>query len=192
MVPDGEAQLRRGRPWQGLALLVALAGVIGSVSLSLALGLKACPLCFYQRTFAMGVLAVLAVGWTANRDRPAVNCLLCLPLALAGLAIASFHEYLVLTDALECPLGLLEIGSAPAQSLALFAALTTILVIGVSAGYRGPKFPALPLVLAMLLGLVLAWASIASAPPAPPIPQAPYDPVKQPLEMCRPPYPESR
>ena len=183
-----ERKSEPGWQWQALALLVALAGVIGSVSLSLALGLKACPLCFYQRSFAMGALAVLAVGWAANRHRPALNCLLAFPLAVAGLAIASFHEYLVLADVLECPLGLLEIGTAPAQSLALFLLLSALLATGVVVGYRQQALSAPALILAVLLGLILAWASIASAPPAPPVPKAPYDPVKQPLDMCRPPY----
>jgi disulfide bond formation protein DsbB len=191
MSSDGAQNGEPGWQWQALALVVALVGVTGSVALSLALGLKACPLCFYQRSFAMGVLAVLAVGWAANRERPALNCLLSIPLAIAGLAIASFHEYLVLADVLECPLGLLEIGTAPAQSLALFLLLSAILVTGVLVGYRRQTLPTSSLIFAVLLGLLLAWASIASSPPAPPIPKAPYDPAKQPLEMCRPPYREA-
>src|SRR5262245_8623293 len=48
--------------WTCLALLASLVGVAGTIYLSLGLGLRACPLCFYQRVFIMGVAAVLAVG----------------------------------------------------------------------------------------------------------------------------------
>ena len=44
------------------ALVVAGLAAAASVWLSVRLDLKACPLCYYQRTFAMGVFAVLAVN----------------------------------------------------------------------------------------------------------------------------------
>ena len=44
------------------SLLVALLALAGSLWLSIGLKLKACPLCFYQRTFVMGVVAVLGIG----------------------------------------------------------------------------------------------------------------------------------
>ena len=37
-------------------LLVALLAVTGSLWLSIGMKLKACPLCFYQRTFVMGAV----------------------------------------------------------------------------------------------------------------------------------------
>ena len=40
--------------------------------------------------------------------------------------------------------------------------------------------------LALIVGIAMAWASVASSPPLPPVPKSPYDPVKQPLDMCRP------
>lgn len=46
-----------------LSFLVALAALLGSLWLSIGMGLKACPLCLYQRTFVMGVAAVLGVGF---------------------------------------------------------------------------------------------------------------------------------
>ena len=52
----------RGSFWCWLALLVALVASIGSVYLSVGMDLKACPLCFYQRSFAFGLTALLAVG----------------------------------------------------------------------------------------------------------------------------------
>jgi disulfide bond formation protein DsbB len=159
-------------------LLVALAGTWGSLYLSLGLGLKACPLCFYQRTFIMSMLAVLVMGWLVERTQGELYCLLCVPLAIGGLAVAAFHEYLVLAGKLECPLGIFGVGTAPAQSLAVFAALAVVVVWG---GSR--KTIWIPL--GVLLGIVLAWGCITSAPPMPPPPSQPYD---KPLDICRPPF----
>jgi disulfide bond formation protein DsbB len=165
----------------GLAL--AVIGTVGSLFLSLGMGLKACPLCFYQRTFMMATAAILAVGLVTDRSRATFLCLLCTPLALAGFGVAAFHEYLVVTGVLECPKAILGLGTAPAQSLAIFAALVLATIAGGCAG--GKK---LAVGLAVIIGLGMAWASIASSPPLPPRPKAPYDAVKQPLDMCRPPY----
>ena len=163
------------------SLVLAIAGTLGSLFLSLGMGLKACPLCFYQRTFIMAATAVLLIGLAADRTRPGLFCLLSLPLALAGLGIAAFHEYLVVTDVLECPKALLGLGTAPAQSLAAFAALTVSALVGAWSGDRKGPFS-----LAIVVGVLMAWASVASSPPLPPVPKTPYDPVKQPLDMCRP------
>jgi hypothetical protein len=166
---------------------VAVAAVAGSLWLSIGMNLKACPLCFYQRTFVMSVAAVLAVGLFAGIRPAAWLSLLSLPMAAGGLGVSLFHVYLEATGKLECPLGLLGIGSAPQQAL---AALAVLFVLLLADGIRGRKlahfgFPAL--VGGVVLGGVLAWASIRSAPPAPPAPAKPYD---QPLEICRPPYRE--
>lgn len=159
-------------------LAIAAAGSAGSVLLSVGLGLKACPLCFYQRTLMLSVLAVLALCLIADRSRASFAALLCLPLAIGGLAIAGFHEWLVLSGKLECPDGLFGLGTAPAQSLAAFVALSAALLIAA----RG--WP-LSIAAAVVLGLPLAWACIASAPPMPPAPDKPYS---QAPDMCRPPY----
>lgn len=161
-------------------LLFALAGTWGSLYLSIGLGLKACPLCFYQRTFMMSVLAVLVMGWLADRTQGPLYCLLCVPLAIGGLGVAAFHEYLVVTGKLECPLGLFGVGTAPAQSLALFAALTVTIVWG--AWQKLVWIPG-----GVLLGIVLAWGCVASAPPMPQAPTKAYD---KPPDICRPPYRE--
>lgn len=165
------------------ALVVALVGSVGSLYLSLGMGLKACPLCFYQRSFVMAVAAVLLVGWLSGRAASDVLCLVCLPLAVAGLGVAAFHEYLVLAGKLECPLAILGLGTAPAQSLAVFIALTV--AVGIGALGIGAIRSLGPAAAAVGLGLAMAWGSIASAPPMPPAPTKPYD---QPLEMCRPPF----
>jgi disulfide bond formation protein DsbB len=163
-------------------------GTAGSLYLSLGLGLKACPLCFYQRSFMMGTFAVLALGLAVDRRQPRLYCLLSLPLALAGGGVALFHEYLVVTGVLECPRGFLGLGTSPAQSLAIFTLTVTVVVAGVLARGSDPSSRAVSISGAAMLGLLLAWASIAGSPPLPPAPKAPYDPVKQPLDMCRPRY----
>jgi disulfide bond formation protein DsbB len=171
------------RRWALAALILSLAGTAGSLYLSLGLGLKACPLCFYQRAFMMSVLAVLIVGWFADRTQMATFCLVSLPLAVAGAGVAAFHEYLVVTNVLECPMGLFDLGTAPAQSLAVFAVLTLSVAAGAWANGKATIAAA-----GAVLGLLLAWGCVVSSPPLPPSPTAPYDPVKQPLEICRPPY----
>lgn len=163
------------------ALTLALVGTGGSLLLSLGMGLKACPLCFYQRTFIMATAAVLAVGMFVDRSRPSFLCVLSLPLALAGLGVAAFHEYLVVANVLECPKALVGLGTAPAQSLGVFAVLSIVMLAGAWSDKRAVG-------LTVVVGALMAWASIASAPPLPPTPKTPYDPAKQPLDMCRPPF----
>lgn len=63
------AAYRTPLSWASAALAVSALGLAGSLWLSLALKLKACPLCFYQRTFVMGVFAVLSVGLLVDRTR---------------------------------------------------------------------------------------------------------------------------
>ena len=112
-----------------VALVVAVAGTIGSLALSMALGLKACPLCFYQRSFVMATAAVLIVGLIAHGVPASTLSLLALPLATSGLAVAGFHVFLEQSGTLECPPGFLGLGTAPHQSLILCAFLTGVLCI---------------------------------------------------------------
>src|SRR5437762_5605329 len=97
--------------WTWLAALVALVALAGSLYLSIGMGLKACPLCFYQRTFVMGVVAVLCLGLLLPGVRTSVLNVLALPLAVGGLAIAGWHTYLEAGGFLECPDGVFAIGS---------------------------------------------------------------------------------
>jgi disulfide bond formation protein DsbB len=175
--------------WLWAAMGLALIGTAGSLYLSLGVGLKACPLCFYQRTFVMAALAALLVARLVEPLRPGLACLLALPLAVGGLGVAAFHERLVLTGVLECPQALLGLGTAPAQSLVVLALLTLACAGGGHAG-RGEsaRQRAAAAAGAMVLGLAMAWGCIASAPPLPPVPTKPYDPQTQPLDMCRPPF----
>lgn len=172
---------RLGRCIYVLATLVALATVLGSLALSIALELRACPLCFYQRSFALAALGALVLGLLVSgpgaRPTALATALLC---ATAGLGVAGFHVSLEARRALECPGGLLGIGSAPVQSLAALAALFAIVALG---AFAGPGRRAG--VAALLVGGLFSIASIWSSPPLPPAPQAPYTTA---LDICRPPY----
>jgi disulfide bond formation protein DsbB len=190
-VPDHELQPASSSPkavplslvWP--SLLVALLALAGSLWLSIGMKLKACPLCFYQRTFVMGVVAVLGIGVLTGRRHRAVLNLLALPLAVAGFGVAVFHEYLELTGKLECPAGVMGIGTAPQQSLAILIALLTLVAVGeVRSGKVGEAHPPAEGA-AVVLGLLLAWAAVASSPPIPPAPVKAYS---IPLDICRPPF----
>src|SRR5262245_42107016 len=114
----------RASVWLWLALIASIAALAGSLYLSLGMNLKACPLCFYQRTFAMSLVAVLLIGLSIG-----VRGLtfLTLPLATAGFGVACFHVFLEVTGKLECPLGMGQFGSAPQQSLAVYAVIFVLL-----------------------------------------------------------------
>ncbi len=175
--------------WLTAATIISAVGTSGSVFLSMGLGLKACPLCFYQRSFVMAALAVLALGRILDRSRPGLICFLSVPLVWAGLGVAAFHEYLVLTSVLECPQALFGIGTAPAQSLAVFLGLAAVVSTGAWYGRQeSPQQGRSTLVSAVLLGIAMAAACVKSSPPLPPLPTAAYDPVKQPLDTCRRPF----
>lgn len=185
----GNSSTNRARLLLTSAVQLAAVGAAGSVYLSVGLGLKACPLCFYQRSFVMAVLVVLALGRFLERSRPGLICLLSVPLAWAGLGVAAFHYYLVVTRVLECPPGLFGIGAAPMQSLVVFLVSASDVSLGAWYGrHESGRQGASTLIAAMLLGVVMAAACVKSSPPLPPIPTAAYDPVKQPLDTCRRPF----
>jgi disulfide bond formation protein DsbB len=181
MTADRAADPPAASVWSWAALAAALVGLAGSLILSWGLGLKACPLCFYQRTFMMSAVAVLGVGLLAGAARPGRLALLVLPLAVAGLGVAMFHVSLVARGKLECPAGVLGLGSAPQQSLAAFVLLTALLLADL---WRGPGRPLAAAVGGAVLGVLLAAASCTSNPPLPEPPTKPYD---TPLDTCRPP-----
>jgi disulfide bond formation protein DsbB len=170
----------------GLPLLVAVLALAGSLWLSLGLGLKACPLCLYQRGFVMGVVAVLGVGILTGPRHRGVPNVLALPLAVAGVGVAGFHTYLEQAGRLECPAGVLGLGTAPQQSLAVLTVLLVLVGVGVRRG-RGVADSPRPAAAgaAVVLGLLLAWGAVVSAPPLPAAPTRAYE---QPLDVCRPPF----
>jgi disulfide bond formation protein DsbB len=163
------------------ATLVALAALAGSLYLSIGMGLKACPLCLYQRAFVMGVIAILVVGLFIRDLNPRVLGLLALPLAVAGLAVAGYHVFLEQTGVLECPAGVLKVGSAPVQSLTILGVLTLILILE-QLGQR----TMIGLAATVILGGMFAFSAIRSAP-ASPTPTRPY-PVSVDEDGCRKPF----
>jgi disulfide bond formation protein DsbB len=168
-----------------LPVLVAFLATAGSLWLSVGMGLRACPLCFYQRTFAMSVLAVLGIGaLTGQRHRNVLN-VLALPLVVGGFGVAAFHVFLELTGKLECPAGVLVIGTAPQQSLAVFLVLLMLVAL---AALRAAMLGE-PRVVASLagiaLGVLFAVGAVISSPPMPAPPTKAYE---TPLEICRPPF----
>lgn len=175
--------------WNAAAFAVAIVAAGGSLYLSLGLGLKACPLCLYQRSFALAAVLVLAMQLGTQGLRSAYACLMMLPLPASGFGVAAFHVYLVQAGKLECPPALFGWGDGPLQSCAVFAALTGVCLAGAwtarRAEGRGGPFAS---VAAVLLGAGAAWACIASSPPLPSAPTQPYDATKQPFDMCRPPF----
>jgi hypothetical protein len=171
--------------WTILATVVAVATAAGSLALSLAEKKIPCPLCFYQRAFALGTAAVLIVGLVTRAARPERLSLLALPLAGAGLGVAAFHVNMEMTNELECPPGLFGVLTAPKQSLAAFALLTVLLLADVVRGFRTGAVGGLGVVLALLLAAGAALASCHSNLKQP----YQFDYSKETPDICRPPKP---
>ena len=167
------------------ALMVAFLATVGSLWLSIGMGLKACPLCFYQRTFAMSVLGALGIGVLTGTRHRNVLSVLALPMAVGGFGVAAFHVSLELTGKLECPPGVMGLGTAPQQSLIIFLLLLVLVSLAaVRAGTLGEPRMGVSLA-AFALGGLFAVGAVVSAPPMPAPPTKAYE---TPLEICRPPF----
>lgn len=175
--------IKRDVPY-ALALVVSLAGSVGSVWLSTGMGLRACPLCFYQRAAVILVGIVLLLGLLGAGLARSQVAWLCLPAAALGLGVAAFHVYLEASGTLECPKGLAGLGTAPTQSLAIFMLLVPLLVVS---ALRSEGSAAGRVALALALGLAGAWACIKSAPPLKPSPTKAYE-ANDLLVECRRPF----
>ena len=169
-----------------LGLLVGGVGIAGSVYLSLGMDLIPCPLCYYQRSFVMGAIAVLALGLLSGARRVVCVAGLALPLALAGAAVAGMHVYLEATGKLECPMGIRDIGSAPQQSLAALGSLALLLLLATITSSQ-PSGGVLGVFAGLILGAVIAYGCIESAPK----PTTPTKPWPTEIKTCRPPYVEA-
>jgi disulfide bond formation protein DsbB len=162
-----------------LAVLVSAIAVAGSVWLSVGMNLKACPLCLYQRAFAMGAFAVLAIGWLGGQRGATA---MALPLAVAGAGVCGFHLWLLNKGTLECPIGVMGIGTAPLQACAVLVLLNLVTLADIIRSRH-----LLGGVAGIVLGVAIGYGCIASAPPLPPAPKEPYKlPVNE--DGCRPPY----
>lgn len=171
--------------WTACALAIALLGLAGSLWLSIGMGLKACPLCYYQRTFMMAVVGILLTGLLTPARTSALPNLLALPAAVGGLGVAVFHVGLEAAGKLECPGGLLGLGTAPKQSLAVFVLLLIPLAGAVVQGRKSTGSGGWAALTGVVAGALFALGGIKSAPPLPTPPAEPYD---EPLIVCRPPY----
>ena len=168
-----------------LGLLVGGVGIAGSLYLSLGMDLDPCPLCYYQRSFVMAATAVLLLGLLGGSRRLVCVAGLALPLAAAGAGVAGFHVYLEATGKLECPLGLLDYGSAPQQSLAALGSFALLLLLATLTSNR-PNGGVLGAIAGLILGAGMAYGCVVSVPP-PPTPTKAW-PAE--IKTCRPPYVE--
>jgi disulfide bond formation protein DsbB len=184
--PTDDPSTNPGFAW--LALGAAVLTVAGSMWLSLGMGLLACPLCFYQRTFLFGTVAILLLGLFLGAGRTAVLSVLALTLTFAGLGVAVFHVYLEVTSKLECPMGLLELRSAPQQSLAAISIVTVLLLGDVISRRKTICCGAVAALGALILGGACTYGCIVGTPP-PPQPKKAYE---EPLKGCRVPYHEPK
>ena len=166
-------------PWT--SLVAAVVCVAGSLWLSMGMGLLACPLCYYQRSFVMGAMAVLLVGTVSGAADK--SSLMALPVALAGAIIGAQHVRLEWTGKMECPLGLFGAGTAPQQAFAAQALLVLSLLWDV---FGGKVSGLLAAVAGIALAPVLAVACLASVAMPPKPPKEAYD--NAPI-TCRPPNP---
>ncbi|MBI1900450.1 MAG: disulfide bond formation protein B [Planctomycetia bacterium] len=164
------------------ALFIAAAGTAGSLWLSLGMQLKPCPLCYYQRALVICVLAIYVVGVLARVKPQSVLHALALPAAGAGLGIAAWHVYLEAIGKLVCPRGIGGLGSAPQQSLAMYALLAIAVLCGALGGASRRVVPAAA---GVLLAGLMAWGMIKAVPP--PAPPQPYPGDRPPV--CQPPLP---
>jgi disulfide bond formation protein DsbB len=171
---------------------VVIAGltVLGALYLSFAEGKSPCPLCFYQRAFAMGVFAVLLAGLLIGVNARISLATLALPLAFAGLGVALWHVNLERKGAMECPSGVFGISSAPAQSMAAFGLLCAVLLLdSYQAGRLGNGFK--PVAGAAVLGLGLAFLCCPKAAnKQPPYFKTPPEAYEEAPKICRPPNPD--
>ena len=182
---ESPSALTSGLTWLGL--LVGCLGTAGSLYLSLGMDLQPCPLCYYQRSFVMGTTAVLMLGLLSGTRRLVSVAGLALPLAIAGAGVAGFHVYLEATGKLECPKGIMDIGSAPQQSLAALGSFALILLLATFPSLQ-PSGGVLGVFLGLIFGAGIAYGCIVSVPP-PPKRTAPYESPE--IKTCRPPYVEA-
>lgn len=73
------------------AWLMALVGTVGSLFFSEVMGYPPCVLCWYQRIALYPLVIIVGIGIATGDRRAAVYAL---PLAIAGLVIAVYHNLL--------------------------------------------------------------------------------------------------
>ena len=169
----GSETISTGLTWA--AFVVSLIALAGSLWLSLEIGknLKACPLCYYQRTFVMAAAGVLAVGLLMGSRQHALVSLFALPAVAGGLGVAIWHEYLRATRVLECPQGVFGFTKTTHESLAILTVLLALLVLIVVRDVRTrPESPeawrtVVGLAGAVILGGLFAWGAVQTVAKGP-------------------------
>jgi hypothetical protein len=159
------AAVSLGLTWA--AFVVALIALAGSLWLSLGMNLKACPLCYYERTFVMAAAGVLAVGLLTGARRYTLLSLFALPPAVAGLSVAAWHEYQRASGAMECPKGVFGFSKAPQESLAVLTLLCILLIIDVARSRQGGLVIWPSVGLAAVIGVLLTVGAVRSVSPPP-------------------------
>ena len=174
--------------WARAALFMAAVGVLGSLHLSLGMDppLKACPLCYYQRSFIMATAAILLLGMILPGVPAAAVTVFALAPAFAGAYIAGQHAWMVSQGDLECPMGVTGRLVAPVESLIVFA-LLMIFLLG-DLYHRGTYI--VQGAGALLLGYLFATTGIRATSPMP-MPTTPYG-EKDVLDICRKPFQEKK
>jgi disulfide bond formation protein DsbB len=147
-----------------LGLIAAGVTCAGSLYLSLGMGLTACPLCFYQRSFAFAAAGVLLLGIFSGTWRSGTLNLLALFCSVSGLLVAAWHSYLVWEGKLICPPGINDIRSAPEQSLAAFAITSLLLLLGCAKDVARNGLKAFVVALAVIAAAGVAYGCVKSSP----------------------------
>jgi disulfide bond formation protein DsbB len=120
----------------GATTIVAVIATAGSLWFSIGLGLRPCPLCWYQRILMYPLTVILAVATIENRGSVYRTAL---PLSTIGTALAGYHSYLQMTVSscsMNAPCGAVLWESPfltlsiPNLSLVAFAIITGVLVAG--------------------------------------------------------------
>lgn len=161
-------QENRGGKWGiAIAFIAALLAVFGSLYLTIAMHLKACPLCLYERTFAMAVFATLGVAFLFRAQiHEGHVSVMALPMSIGGLGVACFHVYLDRSGKLDCPSGVLHMGlAAPEESLVAFLLISTALFFQTLCPGSGLPRPVGRTIVAATTGLLLAFLCVKSSPP---------------------------
>jgi hypothetical protein len=178
--------------WRNLSAVAAACfaavGVGGSLYLSLGLGLRACPLCFYQRSFVMATLAVSSWGWPPTGRKRRYTASFHFPWQWPDGESRHSTSTWFSTALLNARRGCWGSGRRrPRVSiLTLLSALSRPGVAERSGAVAGWRRGALSCG-SIGLGLLLAWGSDCQFPAAASRPDSSLRSAKQ-LETCRPPY----
>ena len=137
ITPPPRARLNGALPY--LAWAVALVSTVGSLFFSEVMGLQPCVLCWYQRVAVYPLVFIIGTGIVMRDGRMKAYAL---PLCLAGLAVAVYHNliyYGVIPEALSpCSQGVpcterqiewFGFVTIPLMGLASFAGLTLCLLL---------------------------------------------------------------